>query len=71
MQADLKDFARHVSSPADLKLCVDDTLTHLQSVEEIGQLFPIARSIPTSESQFLQRLQHAGTHRLGLHWKRP
>jgi SAM-dependent methyltransferase len=39
MQADLKDFARHVSSPADLILCMGDTLAHLQSMEEVGQLF--------------------------------
>jgi SAM-dependent methyltransferase len=39
IQADLKDFARHVSSPADLILCMGDTLTHLQSLEEIVRLF--------------------------------
>jgi SAM-dependent methyltransferase len=38
-QADLKDFARHITSPADLILCMGDTLTHLKSTEEIKQLF--------------------------------
>lgn len=39
LQADLRDFARHLSSRADLILCMGDTLTHLQSEEEIAQLF--------------------------------
>jgi SAM-dependent methyltransferase len=39
IQTDLRGFARHVSSPADLILCMGDTLTHLQSVAEVAQLF--------------------------------
>jgi SAM-dependent methyltransferase len=39
VQADLRDFARHISAPADLILCMGDTLTHLQSTDEIKQLF--------------------------------
>jgi SAM-dependent methyltransferase len=37
-QADLRDFAQHVSGRADLILCMGDTLTHLQSMDEIEQL---------------------------------
>ena len=39
VQADLRDFSRHISAPADLILCMGDTLAHLQSTEEIEQLF--------------------------------
>ena len=39
VQADLRDFATHISSPADLILCLGDTLTHLHSVQEIEKLF--------------------------------
>jgi Methyltransferase domain len=39
VQADLRDFSRHISVPADLILCMGDTLTHLESTEEIKQLF--------------------------------
>jgi SAM-dependent methyltransferase len=45
IQSDLKDFAKHISSRAALILCMGDTLTHLQSVEEIGRLF---RDVATS-----------------------
>jgi SAM-dependent methyltransferase len=38
LQANLRDFARHLSAPADLILCMGDTLTHLQSMDEIEQL---------------------------------
>jgi hypothetical protein len=38
-QADLREFSRHILAPADLILCMGDTLTHLQSTEEIEQLF--------------------------------
>jgi 2-polyprenyl-3-methyl-5-hydroxy-6-metoxy-1,4-benzoquinol methylase len=38
VRADLKEFARHISSPADLIICMGDTLTHLTREEEIGQL---------------------------------
>lgn len=39
VQADLRDFARHVAAPADLIICMGDTLAHLQSADEIRQLF--------------------------------
>jgi SAM-dependent methyltransferase len=39
VRADLKDFASHLEAPADLILCMGDTLTHLQSVMEVEQLF--------------------------------
>ncbi|HUL19730.1 MAG TPA: class I SAM-dependent methyltransferase [Steroidobacteraceae bacterium] len=39
VEADLRDFATHLSGPADLILCMGDTLTHLQSSEEVGRLF--------------------------------
>jgi SAM-dependent methyltransferase len=38
VQANLRDFAQYVSAPADLILCMGDTLTHLQSMDEIEQL---------------------------------
>ena len=38
VQANLNDFAQHLSGPADLILCMGDTLTHLQSMNEIEQL---------------------------------
>jgi SAM-dependent methyltransferase len=38
VQADLKDFARYITAPADLILCMGDTLTHLQNTDEIRQL---------------------------------
>jgi SAM-dependent methyltransferase len=34
----LLDFARYLSAPVDLILCMGDTLTHLQSIDEIDQL---------------------------------
>jgi len=37
-QANLRDFAQYASAPADLILCMGDTLTHLQSMDEIEQL---------------------------------
>jgi SAM-dependent methyltransferase len=39
VQADLSDFTQHLSGPADLILCMGDTLTHLQSTDKIKQLF--------------------------------
>lgn len=38
VQADLRDFARHIAAPADLILCMGDTLTHLSTTEEIQLL---------------------------------
>jgi 2-polyprenyl-3-methyl-5-hydroxy-6-metoxy-1,4-benzoquinol methylase len=38
VRADLREFARHISSPADLIICMGDTLTHLTREEEIGRL---------------------------------
>jgi Methyltransferase domain len=40
-QVNLLDFARYVSAPADLILCMGDTLTHLQSMAQIEQLLCI------------------------------
>jgi SAM-dependent methyltransferase len=39
VHADLRDFSRHLSVPADLILCMGDTLAHLENTEEIEQLF--------------------------------
>ena len=39
IQADLRGFTSRLASPADLILCMGDTLAHLQSVEEVTQLF--------------------------------
>jgi SAM-dependent methyltransferase len=39
VQADLRDFARHLARPADLILCMGDTLTHLSSPDDIRLLF--------------------------------
>ncbi len=38
VQADLRYFARYTASPADLIVCMGDTLTHLNSVDEISEL---------------------------------
>lgn len=43
--ADLRDFAKHLSGPADLILCMGDTLTHLSSTDDIRLLF---RDVATS-----------------------
>jgi SAM-dependent methyltransferase len=37
-RANLLDFAQYVSTPPDLILCMGDTLTHLQGMNEIAQL---------------------------------
>jgi SAM-dependent methyltransferase len=42
LEANLLDFAKHLSTQADLILCMGDTLTHLQSMEEIEQLLNAA-----------------------------
>ena len=39
VQADLRDFARYVPRPADLILCMGDTLTHLSSAGNLNLLF--------------------------------
>jgi hypothetical protein len=36
--ADLREFAGHLSRPADLILCMGDTLTHLSSADEVRVL---------------------------------
>ena len=38
VKANLLDFVQYLSAPADLILCMGDTLTHLQSMDEIEQL---------------------------------
>lgn len=38
VRADLREFARHISGPADLILCMGDTLTHLDSTAEVALL---------------------------------
>ncbi|MEP7297536.1 MAG: hypothetical protein ABI702_15225 [Burkholderiales bacterium] len=38
MEADLLDFAAHLSGPAELVLCMGDTLTHLHSPAQVAQL---------------------------------
>jgi len=38
IEGDLRLFASYVSAPADLILCMGDTLTHLQNMAEIEQL---------------------------------
>lgn len=35
IEADLLDFAAHLRRPADLILCMGDTLTHLQSTSDV------------------------------------
>jgi SAM-dependent methyltransferase len=42
VEAPLLDFAKHLRAPADLILCMGDTLTHLQSMDEIEQLLNTA-----------------------------
>jgi SAM-dependent methyltransferase len=39
VQADILDFPAHLSERPDLILCMGDTLTHLQSLREVDQLF--------------------------------
>jgi SAM-dependent methyltransferase len=39
IQADLRDFAGYLPGPADLILCMGDTLTHLGDMGEIRRLF--------------------------------
>lgn len=39
VRADLLAFRDHVSEPAQLIACMGDTLTHLESREQVGQLF--------------------------------
>jgi SAM-dependent methyltransferase len=38
VRGNLQDFARYLPGPADLIVCMGDTLTHLQSMQEIEQL---------------------------------
>ncbi len=38
IEADLLDFAAHLRRPADLILCMGDTLTHLQSTTDVERL---------------------------------
>jgi SAM-dependent methyltransferase len=38
IEADLLDFAAHLRRPADLILCMGDTLTHLQSTSDVERL---------------------------------
>ena len=38
VQADLRDFSRHIAGNADLVLCMGDTLTHLNSTDEVRLL---------------------------------
>lgn len=46
VEGDLLDFAGHMSGPADLILCMGDTLTHLSSTEEVqGLLRTVADSL--------------------------
>jgi SAM-dependent methyltransferase len=42
--ADLGDFAEHSSQPADLFLCMGDTITHLESREAVARLFAAVAS---------------------------
>jgi SAM-dependent methyltransferase len=39
VEADLVDFPEHVSEPADLIVCMGDTLAHLQTHEAVLELF--------------------------------
>ncbi len=39
VRADLRNFSRYISGPADLMLCMGDTLPHLGSTEELRMLF--------------------------------
>lgn len=39
VEADLLDFPQHVAGPADVILCMGDTLTHLESRQAIESLF--------------------------------
>ncbi len=46
VEGDLLDFASHLSGPADLILCMGDTLTHLRSHDELqGLLRAVADSL--------------------------
>lgn len=38
IEGELQDFAAHMSGPADLILCMGDTLTHLGSTDEVQRL---------------------------------
>lgn len=37
-RADLREFASHVAAPADLVVCMGDTLTHLPDLESVDRL---------------------------------
>jgi SAM-dependent methyltransferase len=65
VQADLRDFARHISAPADLILCMGDTLTHLQSVDEIKQLFRDVAASLRSGGRFVATFRDYREPRLG------
>jgi hypothetical protein len=38
VQANLLDFRQHVAAPAELIVCMGDTLTHLDSNDEVERL---------------------------------
>jgi SAM-dependent methyltransferase len=39
IEADLLDFARHVNEPIELAVCMQDTLLHLESKNDVRRLF--------------------------------
>ena len=65
VQADLRNFTRHAAAPADLILCMGDTLTHLQSTDDLAKLLcDVAASLCTG-GRFLATVRDYSKPALG------
>jgi SAM-dependent methyltransferase len=53
IEADLLDFAAHLPRPADLILCMGDTLTHLKSMRDVERLLRSVADALRPEGRFV------------------
>lgn len=62
---DLLNFRRHMSSPAQLAICLGDTLTHLSSLDEVSQLLSEAHAALADNGILILTLRDYGNEPAG------
>jgi len=60
-EGDLLDFRRHIDGPQSLVLCMGDTLTHIQSQEEVAHLFKEVSEVLAPDGVFAMTYRNYST----------
>lgn len=64
--ADMRDFARHVAEPAEVIVCMGDTITHLETREQVAALIGDAWKALVPGGRFIVTYRDLSQERTGL-----